>query len=118
MAKKIRKSKQFPEKFRTELVKLVLDEGQNVSDLCKKHELHKSALYSWLRKERLDRGAEHPRRTVPKSKIEKSITEKALCELKKECTRQKCTELKAERDFYKQTAMVFQKIMRLAGLLN
>ena len=50
------KRRQFTEEFKSEVVKLVLDGGKSVAEVCQVHELSESGVYRWVKQAKIDKG--------------------------------------------------------------
>lgn len=94
MSKKRRK---FTKAFKAEIVKLVLDGGHSVGEVCRRHELSDSCVYHWVKQARVDRGD-----TSSGSLTTAEREELALL-------RRENRELRRERDFLEQAAAYFAK---------
>ncbi len=51
-----KKRRIFTKEFKAEIVKLVLDGGRSVPDVCRQHDVSESAVYQWVKQAQVDRG--------------------------------------------------------------
>ncbi len=97
MAKKRKPRRKFTKEFKAEVVKLVLDGGRNVPDVCREQELSESSVYLWVKQAQVDRGQGGPGALTTAEKAE-------LSQLRRENR-----ELRRERDFFEQATAYFAK---------
>ena len=50
------KRRRFTKEFKAEIVKLVLDGGRSVPEVCGEHGLGETSVYNWVRQAQVDRG--------------------------------------------------------------
>jgi transposase len=93
--KRMRRS--FTDEFKTEAVKLVLDEGKTVAQVAGDLDLTVSALRNWVERARADRGKGKPGLLT-------SAEREELAKLRKENR-----ELRMEREILKKAAAFFAK---------
>ena len=97
MAKSKKTRRKFSKEFKAEVVKLVLDGGRSVPDVCREQELGESSVYTWVKQAQVDRGK------GPADAL--TTAEKAVvAELRRENR-----ELRRERDFFEQATAYFAK---------
>ncbi len=94
MSKRRRK---FTKEFKAEIIKLVLDGGRSVPDVCRQHELSESSVYLWVKQARVDQGQGPPGALT-------TVERSELAQLRREVR-----ELRRERDFLKQATAYFAK---------
>ncbi len=97
MAKKRRK---FTKEFKAEIVKLVINGGRTVPDVCRQHDLSESAVYQWVKQAQVDRGKGPAGALTTEEKAE-------LSRLRRENR-----ELRRERDFLEQATAYFARAKR------
>jgi transposase len=97
MAKRKKTRRKFSAEFKAEVVKLVLDGGHSVPDVCREHELHESSIYLWVKQAQVDRGKGPAGALTTPEKAE-------LAQLRRENR-----ELRRERDFFEQATAYFAK---------
>jgi transposase len=95
MGKKTRRK--FTKEFKAEVVKLVLDGGRSVPDVCRQHDLSESSVYLWVKQAQVDRG-DGPAGALTSAEKEE------LSQLRRECR-----ELRRERDFLQQATAYFAR---------
>ncbi len=95
MAKK--KRRKFTKEFKAEVVKLVLDGGRSVPDVCREQGLSESSVYLWVKQAQVDRG------NGPAGALTTAEKEE-LTQLRRENR-----ELRRERDFFEQATAYFAK---------
>jgi transposase len=100
MAKKRKTRRKFTKEFKAEVVKLVLDGGRGVPDVCHEQDLSESSVYLWVKQAQVDRG-DGPAGAL--TTAEKA----ALAQLRRENR-----ELRRERDFFEQATAYFAKAKR------
>ena len=98
MGKKPRRK--FTKEFKAEVIKLVLDGGRSVPDVCKQHDLSESSVYLWVKQAQVDRGDGRAGALTTAEKEE-------LSQLRREVR-----ELRRERDFLEQATAYFAKAKR------
>ena len=89
--------RRFSAEYKAEIVKLVVSGQMTVPMVCKKHDLHDSSVYNWVRQAKVD-GGDGPAGALTTAEKEE------LSALRKECR-----ELRRERDFLKSAAAYFAK---------
>lgn len=94
------KRRRFSAEFKAEIIRLVLDGGHSVPDVCRDHELGESSVYRWVKQARVDRGQGAPGALTSAEKSE-------LAQLRKEVR-----ELKRERDFFEKATAYFAREKR------
>ena len=99
MAKR-KKRRKFTKEFKAEVVKLVLDGGRSVPDVCRQHDLSESSVYLWVKQAQVDGGQGRPGELTTEDKEE-------LSRLRREVR-----ELRRERDFLEQATAYFAKAKR------
>ena len=99
MAKR-KKRRQFTREFKAEVVKLVLDGGRSVPDVCRQHDLSESSVYLWVKQAQVDRGQGPAGALTTEEKEE-------LSRLRRENR-----ELRRERDFLEQATAYFARAKR------
>jgi len=92
-----RKRRKFTKEFKAEVVKLVLDGGRTVPDVCRQHDLSESSVYLWVKQAQVDRGQGPAGALTTEEKAE-------LSQLRRECR-----ELRRERDFLERATAYFAK---------
>lgn len=92
--------RKFTKEFKTEVMKLVLDGGHSVPDVCRQHDLSESSVYLWVKQAQVDRGEGAAGALTSAEKEE-------LSQLRKENR-----ELRRERDFLEQATAYFAKAKR------
>lgn len=92
-----RARRSFTEEFRTEAVRLVLDEGKTVAQVARDLDLTPTAFRNWVEKARADRGKGKPG-------VLTTVEREELAKLRRENR-----ELKMERDILKKAAAFFAK---------
>jgi transposase len=97
MKRKQRERRSYTEEFKTGAVRLVLDEGKKASQVARDLDLTRSALDTWLRQAKVDRGHGAPGALTTEEREE-------LSRLRKE-NRQ----LHMERELLKKAAAFFAK---------
>ena len=95
MAKRTRRK--FTDEFKAEVVKLVLDGGRSVPEVCQAHQLGETCVYTWVRQAKVDRADVLPGGLTTSEREE-------LAALRRENR-----ELKRERDFFEQATAYFAK---------
>lgn len=95
-----KKRRQFTQEFKAEIVKLVLDGGRSVPDVCRQHDLGETSVYNWVKQAQVDRGAGPTGALTTAEKEE-------LSQLRRENR-----ELRRERDFLEQATAYFAKRKR------
>jgi transposase len=98
MGKKPRRK--FTKEFKAEVIKLVVEGGRSVPDVCRQHELPESSVYLWVKQAQVDRGNGAPGALTTAEKEE-------LSQLRREVR-----ELRRERDFLEQATAYFAKAKR------
>lgn len=93
--KRIRRA--FTKEFKAEIVRLILDGGLGIPDVCRDHDLSSSSVYEWVRQARTDRGDGSPG----------ALTTSERAELAK--LRREIRELRRERDFFEKATVYFAK---------
>ncbi len=51
-----RKRRKFTKEFRAEVVKVELDGGRSVPDVCREQNLGETSVYNWVKRAQVDRG--------------------------------------------------------------
>ena len=97
MVKKQKTRRKFTPAFKGEIVKLVLDGGRSVPDVCREHELGESSVYNWVKQAQVDRGK------GPAGALT-TVERAELSQLRREIR-----ELRRERDFFEQATAYFAK---------
>ncbi len=97
MAKKRKTRRKFTKEFKAEVVKLVLDGGRSVPDVCREQGLGESSVYLWVKQAQVDRGKGPAGALTTAEKAE-------LTQLRRENR-----ELRRERDFFEQATAYFAK---------
>ena len=92
-----RKRRKFTKEFKAEVVKLVLDGGRSVPDVCREQELSESSVYLWVKQAQVDRG------NGPAGALT-TVEKEELTQLRRENR-----ELRRERDFFEQATAYFAK---------
>ncbi len=92
-----RKRRKFTKEFRAEVVKLVLDGGRSVPDVCREQNLGESSVYNWVKQAQVDRG------NGPTGALTTAEKEE-LSQLRRENR-----ELRRERDFFERATVFFAK---------
>lgn len=87
--------RKFTKEFKSEVVQLVLNGQMTVPEICKKHGLYDSSVYTWVRQAKVDMGQGPPGALTTAEKEE-------LAALRRENR-----ELRRERDFLKSAAAYF-----------
>ena len=94
------KRRRFSAEFKAEVIRLVLDGGHSIPNVCRDHELGESTVYQWVKQARIDRGQGDPGALTSAEKAE-------LTQLRKEVR-----ELKRERDFFERATVYFAREKR------
>lgn len=97
MAKTSKARRKFTKEFKAEVVKLVLDGGRSVADVCREQGLGESSVYGWVKQAQVDRGKGPANALTTAEKAE-------LSQLRREVR-----ELRRERDFFEQATAYFAK---------
>lgn len=97
MSKVAKSRRRFSPELKAEVIKLAIQGGRSVPDICKTHELPESSVYAWVRQAKVDAGKGRPDELTTAEKQE-------LARL-----RQENRELRRERDFLKSAAAYFAK---------
>ena len=90
----------FTKEFKAEVVRLVLDGGRSVPEVCRDHELGESSVYHWVKQAQVDRGNGSPGALTTAEKAE-------LARLRRENR-----ELRRERDFFERATVFFAREKR------
>lgn len=95
-----KKRKRFTKEFKAEIVKLVLDGGRNVPEVCREHDLGETSVYNWVKQARVDRGQGSNGALTTQEKEELGLLRREVRELRK------------ERDFFRQATAYFASAKR------
>lgn len=95
-----KKRRKFSKEFKGEVVKLVLDGGRSVPEVCRQHDLSESSVYLWVKQAQADRGQGPAGAPTTAEKEE-------LSRLRREVR-----ELRRERDFLEQATAYFARAKR------
>ena len=95
-----KKRRKFTKEFKAEIVKLVLNGGRSVPELCREHGLGETSVYNWVKQARVDNGR------GPAGALSSDEKEE-LSRLRKENR-----ELRRERDFLTQATAFFARAKR------
>ena len=100
MAKQKKTRRKFSKEFRAEVVKLVLDGGRSVPDVCREHELGESSVYTWVKQAQVDRGDGPAGALTTAEKAEVAELRRENRKLRRQC------------DFFEQATAYFAKAKR------
>ena len=50
------KRRRFTKEFKAEVVKLIVNGGRSVPEVCREHDLGETSVYHWLKQARIDNG--------------------------------------------------------------
>lgn len=95
-----KKRRQFKPEFKAEIVRLVLEGGQAVPQVCAEHELNPATVYGWVRQAKVDLGQGPEGAWTTEEREELSRLRKELKEVKR------------ERDFLQSAAAYFAKVKK------
>ncbi len=94
------KRKRFTKEFKAEVVKLVVNGGRSVPEVCREHDLGETSVYHWLKQARVDNGQGPAGALTTPEKEELGLL------------RRENRELRRERDFLRQATAYFAKAKR------
>ena len=94
------KRRRFTKEFKAEIVKLVLNGGRSVPEVCHEHDLGETSVYGWVKQARVDNGNGPAGALTTQEKEELSLL------------RRENRELRRERDFLRQATAYFAKAKR------
>lgn len=94
------KRKTFTKEYKSEIVKVVLDGGRSVPEVCREHGLGETSVYGWLKQARVDRGLVAKGTLTTPEKEELGLL------------RREVRELRRERDFFRQATAYFASAKR------